>query len=78
MKMLPPWPEPIQLINVNKLTALTADLYYHRAVAEAWEARCRVAVSSMKFCIEVDGMPSTSWTQLDDALCAIGQLPPLP
>lgn len=82
-----PWPEKPKFppeFNANSDHYRAAQLDYQRARADAWEARCRVAVDSLASAYgyfvhyqgELDGRGEAAHHALFTALEAIGDLPP--
>lgn len=86
MKTLPPWPDaivrdgPYKVYKGHKYTVYddgnSAETPHQTDLAEAWEARCRVAVETLKQ-YEIGGSLAIVGQPAREALASIGPLPPI-
>ncbi len=73
---LPAWPEPLKFPLLTSYAHDIEKAYLHqRQLAEAWEARARLAVEALEQCRLSQ---RDSGYLADEALATIGPLPPLP
>lgn len=70
---MPGWPEyPVGLTDLGKALGQTPVAVYERARADAWEARCRVAVEALQTALDEEC--NDPWRVMRTALSTIGDL----
>jgi hypothetical protein len=82
MSEIKPWPDkPITNDNCSKLDLMGAlsvcndIIQYERALVEAWEARCRVAVEALREIADNPGYDNAYSHEAKQSVDAIGPLP---